>query len=430
VSQVKYGRVQVLSVLTATIMCLATMGLVILPASRNQTLRAVNASSEVVRVSIAKVSYVPDAVTVPAGTTVVWTNDENDGTIHSVTGGDLASPDLSPGLSYSYTFPAAGTYTYHCRFHSYMQGTVTATAMPGGTTTTPPSTAPPTTAPTTTTTVPAPPPTAGTPMGDGTYLAPFQMDHGVKVFHLDAAPVRWEVKPGEVHDGYAYNGVIPGPIIRVNEGDRVRMLVKDDLPEPTTVHWHGMVLPNQEDGVPDVTQAPIQPGQTYTYEWTAVTSGTHWYHSHFNGGAQVGKGLYGPLQIVPKGGDVKADHDYSVMIGDQNLGFVFNGKSWPATTQLKAKVGERVHIRLYGAGDDMHPIHLHGADFEEIAQDGQPLATPQRMDTLTVSAGQTFDLLVVPTVPGKWLFHCHRFSHSETTKGMSGLVTILDVAPK
>jgi FtsP/CotA-like multicopper oxidase with cupredoxin domain len=411
---------------------MATIGLVILPSTHAQNVRAMNASaSAVVRVSIQGVSYVPDAITIPAGTTVVWTNDENDGTTHSVTGGDLGSPDLSPGLSYSYAFPAAGTYTYHCRFHSYMQGTVNVTALP--TPTTAPPTTPPSTAPTTSTTVappPPPPPNAGTPMGDGTFLAPFQLDKGVKVFHLDAAPVRWEVKPGEVHDGYAYNGVIPGPIIRVNEGDRVRILVKDDLPEPTTVHWHGMVLPNQEDGVPDVTQAPIQPGQTYTYEWTAVTTGTHWYHSHFNGGSQVGKGLYGPLQIVPKGGPIKADRDYSVMIGDQNLGFVFNGKSYPATVPLPAKVGERIHIRLYGAGDDLHPIHIHGGDFDEIAQDGQPLAVPKRMDTLTVAAGQTFDIIFVPTMPGKWLLHCHRFSHSETPKGMSGLVTILDVAPR
>jgi FtsP/CotA-like multicopper oxidase with cupredoxin domain len=146
------------------------------------------------------------------------------------------------------------------------------------------------------------------------------------------------------------------------------------------------------------------------------------------GGSQVGKGLYGPLQVVPKHGDFKVDRDYSVMIGDQNLGYVLNGKSFPATVPLQAKVGERVRIRITAAGDDVHPMHLHGQDFTEVAQDGQPLAVPPKMDTLIVGAGQTYDIIVVPVAPGKWLFHCHRFSHSESGNGMmTGLVTILNV---
>ena len=418
---------RLLAGVTAVIMVASVFALAVIPA------RGARASAPPdARVSIQHVSYVPDQLTVPVGTTVTWRNDETDGTTHSVTGAGLDSPDLSPGQVYSYRFASPGTFIYHCRFHSYMQGSVTVTDEQTTTTTAPPSsttTAPP--ASTTSTTAappPPPPPSAGTPLGDGTYLAPYDTDGNVKVFHLDMAPTKWEVKPGDTRDAYAFNGVIPGPVLRVNEGDRVRFIVKNDLPEPTSVHWHGMELPNDQDGVPDITQPPIQPGQTYTYEWTAVSTGTHWYHSHM-GGPQVGKGLYGALEVVPKTGEIPADHDYRIMVGDQNLGFVFNGKSYPATVPLKAKVGDRVHIRLFGAGDDEHPIHIHGQPFQVLAQDGNPLPVPITMDTLLVNPGQTFDILVKPVAPGKWLLHCHKFSHSETMSGMSGLVTMLDVSP-
>jgi FtsP/CotA-like multicopper oxidase with cupredoxin domain len=266
-------------------------------------------------------------------------------------------------------------------------------------------------------------------LGDGTTLAAWEMKDGVKEFHLTASAVRWETEPGRIKKALAFNGLIPGPVIRVNEGDKVRIVVKNDTDQDTAVHWHGMELPNDQDGVPDLTQPRIAPGQTFTYRWTAVSPGTHWYHSHM-GGDQEGRGLYGTLEVVPRLGDFAADRDYRIMTGDGALGFVFNGKSYPATTTLAAKVGERVHIRLVGTGPEMfHSIHIHGGYFTVVAQDGRPLAIPQQMDTLNLGIGQTYDLIWVPVRPGKWMIHCHIFSHSEMMAGMTGMVTIANVEP-
>lgn len=272
-------------------------------------------------------------------------------------------------------------------------------------------------------------PVAAVDLGDGTYTAPYEVVQGVKVFRLRMAPVRWEVSPGVVKEAWAFNGTVPGPTLRFNEGDRVRFIVQNGLSEMTGVHWHGMDLPNDQDGVPHITQHPIMPGETFTYEWTAVSTGTHWYHAHM-GGNQVGKGLYGALEIVPKLGEIRSDRDYRVIINDGFLGFVLNGKSFPATRPLKAEVGERVRLRLIGSGPEMiHPVHLHGGFFELLAQDGHMLPFPVKMDTLNTGVGQTYDILFIPTRPGKWLLHCHIFSHSEAAHGMQGMVTYLDVAP-
>ncbi|WNZ10819.1 multicopper oxidase domain-containing protein [Streptomyces sp. 11x1] len=266
-------------------------------------------------------------------------------------------------------------------------------------------------------------------LGDGTRLAPYEVVDGVKVFKLHAAPVSWETAPGKVRQAYAFNGIVPGPVIRVNEGDPVRIVVENDLPEPTAVHWHGMDLPNSQDGVPGLTQPEIEPGESYTYEWKAISPGTHWYHSHMHG-EQEGKGLYGSLEVVPRTGDIRADRDYRIMIGDGALGFVFNGKSFPATEGLSARVGEKVRIRLIGTGPEMiHPIHLHSGHFTVVAQDGRPLPVPQEMDTLNVGVGQTYDIVWTPTTTGKWMIHCHIFSHSETHEGMAGLVSVFQVDP-
>ena len=269
----------------------------------------------------------------------------------------------------------------------------------------------------------------GQDLGDGTRLAEWRLVDGVKEFRLHIAPMPWETKPGVVRQAYAINGQVPGPTIRANEGDRLRFIVKNDMPEDTSIHWHGMVLPNDQDGVPGLTQPLIEPGQTYVYEWKAITTGSHWYHSHMHGD-QLSRGVYGSLEIVPRLGDIHADRDFRVLIGDGALGFVLNGKSFPATVPLRARVGERVRFRLIGTGPEMiHPMHLHGGHFEVVAQDGMPVPFPQRMDTLLVGVGQTFDIIFTPTVPGKWMLHCHIFSHSETHEGMTGLVQILYVDP-
>lgn len=271
----------------------------------------------------------------------------------------------------------------------------------------------------------------GPPQGDGTCLAPFEeLPGGVKEFHLRAAPVAWEVAPGDVKEAFAFNGTIPGPTIRVTEGDRVRVVVQNDLPEETVVHWHGMVLPIGQDGVPGVTQPPIPPGGAYTYEYTAVSTGTHWYHPHFTGD-QVGKGLYGSLEVVPRTGDRPVDRDYRLFVGDTNLGLVFNGKSFPATAPFRANVGEYVRIRITSTGEMEHPLHLHGQPFRLVAQDGFDLPQPVTMDTLLVGTAQTFDIVTTILGAGRWLFHCHIFSHMHSGEhhDMTGLVTVVDAAP-
>jgi len=266
-------------------------------------------------------------------------------------------------------------------------------------------------------------------LGDGTRLAAFTVDkEGVKEFHLRMAPMTWTSAPAVTTQAWAFNGSIPGPLIRVNEGDRVRIVVRNDLPIATAVHWHGMILPNDQDGVPGITQPEIEPGTSYTYQWTAVATGTHWYHTH-SSGRPVGLGLYGPLEVVPRQGDFAAERDYRVMIGDTFLGLVMNGRTFPYTIPLKAKVGERVHIRLFDAGDQIHPIHLHGFPFQLVARDGQRLPVPEVMDTILIGTGQTYDLIWQPMSPGHWLFHCHIFAHSHDEHGMTGLVTTLDVDP-
>ncbi len=274
-------------------------------------------------------------------------------------------------------------------------------------------------------------------LGDGTQLAPFTVVDGVKEFHLTMDETEIEVSPGVKKPAYAFNGTVPGPVLRVDEGDKVRIVVDNQLPFPTSTHWHGMILPNDQDGVGGVTQPHIEPGTTYTYEWTAVATGTHWYHAH-SSGRHIGKGLYGALEVVPKKGDIEADHDYRLMLGDTDLGFTINGRSFPSTPVLETKVGDTVRLRVINTGDQVHAFHLHGVPFRVMAQDGIRKDQPESMDTLTISPGQTFDLLFTEQYPGDWVIHCHMFIHSHMTadthppgeSGMNGMTAIVRVAER
>jgi plastocyanin len=280
------------------------------------------------------------------------------------------------------------------------------------------------------------PPAGDKPAGDGTVLADFIEVEGVKVFHLtlDELP-DLEVEPGVKKSAYAINGSVPAPTIKVDEGDRVRIVVKNDLPFPTSTHWHGMILPNDQDGVGGITQPHIEPGTEYTYEWTAVATGTHWYHAH-SSGRHIGKGLYGALIVVPKKDDLKSDEDYTLMLGDTDLGFTINGRSFPSTPILDTKVGDTVRLRVVNTGDQVHAFHLHGVPFRVMAQDGMPKPQVEQMDTLTISPGQTFDLLFEQRYPGDWVIHCHMFIHSHMNadvhppgeSGMNGMTAIVRAA--
>src|SRR3989338_8431089 len=181
----------------------------------------------------------------------------------------------------------------------------------------------------------------------GLQVLKYTLENGVKVFNLEAAPIRWPILKDTTVTAWAYNGMVPGPLIRVTEGDKVKIILKNNIPEATTIHWHGILVPNNMDGIPDETQKPIQPGETFTYEFTAKPKGTFWYHSHFDSDKQISVGLSGAFIIEPKGGLVpKPDinkvlmlNEWRVIAGqtyaampatgmDGNF-FTINGKAFP-----------------------------------------------------------------------------------------------------
>jgi FtsP/CotA-like multicopper oxidase with cupredoxin domain len=265
--------------------------------------------------------------------------------------------------------------------------------------------------------------------GKGNQVLKPKIVGGVKVFDIVVDTVQWEVEPGKRVEAWTYNGVVPGPQIRVREGDRVRINVTNRLKESTAVHFHGVELPNDQDGVPFITQPPIKPGQTYKYEFTAPNPGSHMYHSHHNAAKQVGMGLLGAFIIEPKQRRPieEVDVDYVMILNDGYHGFTLNGKSFPATEPIVAKLGQKLRIRYMNEGMMIHPMHLHGMHMTVIDKDGWPLPAPFRCDTLNIAPGERWDVIVNCTNPGTWAFHCHILPHAESEHGMFGMVTALVV---
>jgi manganese oxidase len=278
------------------------------------------------------------------------------------------------------------------------------------------------------------------------------VENGVWVYRLEAKPVRWQILEGTRVTAWTYNGTVPGPEIRVPYGQRVRVVVKNNLPEPTAVHWHGIAVPNAMDGVPGVTQKAIQPGATFTYTFRAIPAGrdskggTFLYHSHYDEDRQVGLGLSAPLVIVPPKA-TRYDVERTLMFTEWNLNsmtgatrppmdmagllpnyFTINGKSYPATEPISVKRGQTVLLRLIGGGQFVHPMHLHGTDFTVVAKDGHPLAQSYAADVIDVAPGERYDIAIKATEPGTWVFHCH-IGHHLTNNGTSpgGLLMAIDV---
>ena len=265
--------------------------------------------------------------------------------------------------------------------------------------------------------------------GRGNQLLEPRLERGVKVFELTCKKVQWEVEVGKRVEAWAYNGVVPGPQIRVREGDRVRILVKNELDESTAIHFHGLELPNDQDGVPFITQPPIKPGQSYTYEFVAPNAGSHMYHSHHNAAKQVGMGLLGAFVVQPrqKRPIENVDVDYVMILNDGFHGFTLNGKGFPATEPIVAKLGQKVRIRFMNEGMMIHPMHLHGMHMTVIDKDGWPQPMPWKCDTLNIAPGERWDVIVNCNNPGVWAFHCHILTHAESNHGMFGMVTALIV---
>lgn len=265
--------------------------------------------------------------------------------------------------------------------------------------------------------------------GKGNQLMKPRMEGDIKVFDLTATVVQWETEPGKRVEAWAYNGQVPGPQIRVREGDRVRINITNDLPESTAIHFHGVEAPNDQDGVPFMTQPPVKPGETYTYEFTAPNPGSHMYHSHHNSAKQVGLGLLGAFIIEPRKPRPieKVDVDYVMILNDGMHGYTLNGKGFPATEPIKAKLGQKVRIRYMNEGMMIHPMHLHGMHQTVIDKDGWPQPMPWKCDTINVAPGERWDVIVNCNNPGVWAFHCHILPHAETEHGMFGMVTALIV---
>lgn len=268
----------------------------------------------------------------------------------------------------------------------------------------------------------------------GQDLAPTTTPDGTKQFDLTTSIVKWEEAPGKTVDAWAYNGVVPGPTIRVSTGDRIRIVLHNQLPESTVIHFHGLEVPNSQDGVPYLTQDPVGPGQTFTYNFVAKGPASGMYHSHFDSTRQVANGLAGAIfvddmPLPPSLSIHQADVQRQMMFLNDSgtIGLTINGKSFPATAPIAAKLNDWVEVTYFNEGQMIHPMHLHGLAQMIIARDGYPLASPELDDTVTVAPGQRITVLVHATVPGAWAWHCHILSHAENDQGMFGMVTALIV---
>ncbi len=278
-----------------------------------------------------------------------------------------------------------------------------------------------------------------------------RIENGVKVFELEAAVIRWNILPWARVAAYAYNGQVPGPRIRISVGDRVRFVVRNSLPVTTTVHWHGLVLPNAMDGPAGITQEPIPPGGSYTYEFTARQQGTFFYHSHDDADRQEALGLYGAL--IVDGPRPLAAYDRELVVqlqewmfkdgytfpampmdGMQPNFFTINGKAYPETEVVRMRVGERLLVRFIGSQSGfIHPMHIHGGPFTIVATDGQAVPEAGRIekDTVNVGPGERYDVVWEARAPGRWLLHCHINHHTRNDQreeqGAGGLTLIIQV---
>jgi FtsP/CotA-like multicopper oxidase with cupredoxin domain len=280
-----------------------------------------------------------------------------------------------------------------------------------------------------------------------------RIENGIKVFDIEASIIRWNILPDVAVEAYAYNRQVPGPRLQLMEGDHVRINFHNALPESTTVHWHGLILPNAMDGPAKITQDPVPPGGNYIYEFTVGQSGTYFYHSHDHPDRQQALGLYGALLISPKDAatEVKADLDYTIQLqewlkrewltypamlmeGGLPNYFTVNGKAYPSTDTIAMKVGQTVKLRFIGTNNNfVHPMHVHGGPFQVVAVDGVTLNDSARYqaDTVNVGPGQRYDVIWTARKPGKWLVHCHIPHHTANNnveqQGGGGLMLVLNV---
>ncbi len=268
-------------------------------------------------------------------------------------------------------------------------------------------------------------------------LEPTILDDGTKEFRLTTAITPWEVEPGKIVDAWTYNGQVPGPAIRVDLGDKIRVIVDNQLPMGTDVHWHGVHTPNDMDGVAPYTQDLIKSGETFVYEFVAEDPAIGMYHAHHHGQMQIPNGLFGVFIIgdtpLPRGQtisgvdipeDLEVSQEIPMVLNDAGvIGLSLNGKSFPATEPYSGKVGDWVVIHYYNEGLQIHPMHQHQFPQLVFAKDGIPLDQPYWSDTVNVAPGERYSVLFQLEDPGVWVWHCHILTHVERDEGMFGMVT-------
>jgi FtsP/CotA-like multicopper oxidase with cupredoxin domain len=226
-------------------------------------------------------------------------------------------------------------------------------------------------------------------------------------------------------------------MLELDVGDSVQVRVLNELPIATDVHWHGINVTNANDGVAPITQPLIEPGETFTYEFTTDEQAVAMYHPHAHGHMLLPNGMFGPILVgqvrLPVGetvgleeipADLEISQEIPMVLNDAGvIGYSLNGKSFPATQPYSGALGDWVLIHYFNEGNQIHPMHLHQFDQIVVAKDGYPLDEPYTVDTLNVAPGERYSVLVNLDEPGTWVWHCHILPHVERESGMFGMVT-------
>ncbi len=294
----------------------------------------------------------------------------------------------------------------------------------------------------------------------------------ISEFTLIAQERKHTLTEGKDITAWTFNGSVPGPEIRVREGEDIKIILKNELEDPVTIHWHGVPVPNNMDGIPGETMNAVQPGDSFTYKFKATVPGTYWYHSHQDGVYQVDKGLYGSFIIEGKN-DENFDKDFTLVLDewmsdiksdgssassamegmdhsdtemnedskseDSAMGhdmdsmydiYTINGKSGKDVTPLHVKEGDKVRLRLVNAGFMSHKIHLHGHDFKVISTDGQEINKPAIIndELISIAPGERYDLEFIANNPGIWFLESH--GDMDVTQGMKALIQYEDFSGK
>jgi FtsP/CotA-like multicopper oxidase with cupredoxin domain len=271
---------------------------------------------------------------------------------------------------------------------------------------------------------------------------PWKVVDGVKVFHLIAEPLVHEIVTGVLVQAWGYNGRTPGPLIEVTEGDRCRFYVTNRLPEPTSIHWHGLLVPSGMDGVVGLTQKGIQPGETFVYEFTMTKPGTFMYHPHFDEMVQMALGMQGMIVVHPKQPESGRIRDHAIMLSEWRVApgtsrpdplemtdfnvLTMNSKAFPSTEPLLAETGDLLRVRLGNlSAMEHHPIHIHGHAFQVVETDGgQVPPSARRPETTVLVPVGTVRVFETTAVAGDWALHCHMTHHVMNQMGHDAPLTV------